>query len=90
MARSLKRIHVNQHIIRRNKAEGRTDPPLTVKQGKSNTYAQSVEILGPSKLVYALHEGRKPLSCGATIWIETYSDLVIEGGVEAAEVCGIG
>jgi hypothetical protein len=68
------RIHVNQHVIRRNRKTGARDPVLTVKQGKTNRYAQSVRILGPSAVVYAPD---KPLSCGATVWVETDSEVQI-------------
>lgn len=68
----LTRIHVNQHIIRRNQKTGEREPVLTVKQGKSNRYTHSVEILGPSRVVY---RPDKPLGCGARVWIETRSDV---------------
>lgn len=75
---TLKRIHVNQAVIRRNHKTGSNDPVLTVKSSKTNRYAHEVEILGPSKLVYAGPGGvRKPLSCGARVWIETESDVLI-------------
>jgi hypothetical protein len=67
------RIHVNQHVIRRNRKEGRRDPVLTVKQGRANTYAHSVSIQGPSCVVY---RPDKPLSCGAQVWIETQASVV--------------
>ena len=72
----LTRIHVNQHVIRANKKHGTNDPVITIKQGKQNTYCHSVEILGPSKVVYS---PCKPLSCGARVWIETEAPLVIDG-----------
>lgn len=62
------RIHVNQHVIKANRKNGTDDPPLTVKTYKSNTKARSVEIDGPCRVVYSPD---KPLSCGATVWIET-------------------
>lgn len=68
-------IHVNQHIIRRNASTGERNPTLTVKQGKKNTYAYNVDILGPSRVVYSPD---KPLSCGARVWIETTSEVVLE------------
>jgi len=71
----MKRIHINQHIIRRNSKTGQREPVITVKEGRTNTYAHSVEILGPSKLVYSPD---KPLSCGAKVWIETDSDIKID------------
>jgi hypothetical protein len=68
----LTRIHVNQHIIKRNRKTGRNDPVLTIKTSKSNTYAHEVEILGPSSVIY---RPDKPLPCGARVWIETYAQV---------------
>lgn len=68
----LKRIHVNQHIIRRNKKNGESEPPLTVKTYKDNTQCHEVEIDGPAKVVYSPD---KPLSCGARVWIETEAEV---------------
>jgi hypothetical protein len=70
------RIHVNQHIIKRNAKTGLREPVITVKQGRNNTYAHSVQILGPSIMVYSPD---KPLSCGAKVWIETDAQVVING-----------
>jgi hypothetical protein len=69
------RIHVNQHVIRRNAKTGGADPVLTVKCGGGNTYAHSVQILGPSTVIYS---PCKPLSCGARVWIETQSEVIVE------------
>ena len=80
MARpKVKRIHVNQHHIRSNKTKGTELPVITIKEGKTNTYCNEVEILGPSKIVY---EGSgcdvKPImSCGARVVIETTSEINI-------------
>ena len=65
-------IHVNQHVTKKNRKEGSQDPVLTVKTYKTNTYASSVTIHGPSKVVY---RPDKPLSCGAHVWIETESQV---------------
>lgn len=70
MARTI--IHVNQHVIRRNAKTGERAPVLTVKQGRKNTYATAVELLGPSRVVYSPD---KPLSCGARVWIETEAEV---------------
>lgn len=64
-------IHVNQHVIKSNKKNGVNDPVITVKTYKDNQYAHSVEIYGPSKIVYS----EKGLSCGARVWIETEAEL---------------
>ena len=76
---TITRIHVNQHVIRANTKSGVVNAPLTVKTSKSNTYATSVEINGPSRVVYSPD---KPLSCGAKVWIETESEVTIDGKVE--------
>ena len=65
-------IHVNQHIIKQNRKNNESKPVLTVKTYNSNRYARSVQILGPSTVVY---RPEKPLSCGATVWIETESEV---------------
>ena len=70
------RIHVNQHIIRRNAQGHRPEPPLTVKTYKSNRKAWSVEVRGPSSVVYSPD---KPLSCGAKVWIETEAEVICDG-----------
>ena len=67
-------IHVNQSVIRKNLKQGTNDPVLTVKTYKSNTYAHEVLVKGDSKIVYSKD---KPLSCGARVWIETESEVVI-------------
>ena len=69
-------IHVNQHKIRANKKHGTDDPVITVKQGTKNTYCHEVEVKGPSKVVYG-EEGKKLLSCGARVVIETESEIEI-------------
>jgi len=69
------RIHVNQHIIKRNSKTGEREPVITVKQGRKNTYGHSVQILGPSTMIYSPD---KPLSCGAKVWIETEAEVIIQ------------
>jgi len=68
-----KRVHVNQHIIRRNQKTGERKPVLTVKTYKSNDYCHEAIINGPSKVIYSPD---KPLSCGARVWIETDSEII--------------
>ena len=69
------RIHINQHKIRSNLKQGLDEPVITVKTSKSNTYAKEVKILGESKVIYS---PKKPLSCGARVWIETESEVEIK------------
>ena len=70
----LTRIHVNQHVVRRNAKEGLRDPVLTVKTSKENRYAHEVAISGPSRVVYSPDA---PLSCGARVWVETHAEVEI-------------
>jgi len=67
----LTRIHVNQHVIRRNNKKPSVkemDPPISAKNYKSNQYGDFVYIDGPCRVVYS---PTKPLPCGAKVWIET-------------------
>lgn len=66
----LKRIHVNQHVIRANRKLNVADPPIRIKTYRENVSASSVRIEGPSELIYSPED---PLSCGARLWIETRS-----------------
>ena len=68
-------IHVNQHVIKSNRKEDKNDPVLTVKTYKSNVYAHTVQINGPSTVIYSPD---KPLSCGAHVWIETESEVITD------------
>ena len=73
---NLKRIHINQHILRANRKT--TEPPkpvITVKSHKANTYGFKVEIDGPSEVIY---RPEKPLSCGAILWVETRAPVIID------------
>jgi hypothetical protein len=64
----IKRIHVNQHVIRANTKTGAHDAPISVKTSRGNIRCHRVEIHGASTLVYS---PSRPLSCGARLWIET-------------------
>ena len=70
-------IHVNQHIIKKNRRDGTNDPVLTVKTYKSNVYASEVVIEGASRVVYRPDQ---PLSCGAHVWIETEANVLTTSG----------
>jgi len=75
MARK-KYIHVNQHVIRANKKEGKNDPVITIKEGKTNTYCHEVAIHGDSIVKYGGND--KPLlPCGARVVIETEGEIEI-------------
>ena len=67
------RVHVNQHVIKRNRKTGERAPVLTVKTYKSNDYAHEVDLHGPSNIIY---RPDAPLPCGATVWVESESEVV--------------
>jgi hypothetical protein len=71
-----KRIHINQHVIRKNTKEGTADPPITIKCGRENHYCAEAEIQGHSRLVYSPY---KPLmGCGARLVLETSAAVVMD------------
>ena len=75
-----KRIHVNMHVIRANKAKPglKKQPPLTCKTYKTNHKGYEIKVDGPSTLVY---RPTKPLDCGAHVWIETKAPVNIDGKI---------
>lgn len=75
-AGTIKRIHVNQHVIRRNTKTGDTAPPLSVKTSKGSFACSDVVIHGESVVRYS---PERPLSCGARVWIETRARLSVSG-----------
>jgi hypothetical protein len=79
----LKRIHVNQHIIRANRRHGLNDAPITVKTYQANIRAHRVAIDGPSEVVYS---PATPLPCGARLWIETRAPIVAFDEINDAEI----
>jgi len=69
-------IHVNQHIIKANAKNGETKPALTVKDYRENRKAHEAIIYDKdgeevARVVFADGVNRKPLDCGARVWIET-------------------
>ena len=78
MARKrLRRIHVNQHIIKANDKNNTCNPVLTVKDYQSNTYGHEVIIYGQDGLEAArvVYRPDQPLNCGARVWIETHGEV---------------
>jgi hypothetical protein len=76
-------IHVNQHIIKRNRKTGERGPPLTCKRksGGPVTRAHQVSIMDEDGRAVArvVYSPDKPLPCGAVCWIETSLSIVREG-----------
>jgi hypothetical protein len=72
----IKRIHINQHHIKHNKHPEDIKPVMTIKCSGKTFIGQEVVISGESKVVY---RPEHPLSCGAHVWIETKSDVYLDG-----------
>ena len=70
----ISKIHVNRHVLAKNKKAGERIPPLTIRTYKGATTASELEIRGPCRLVYAPDD---PLPCGATVYLITESDVVV-------------
>jgi len=72
---TIKRIHVSQVNLRMNRKLGEdVHPVFTVQTSKGPLRAYAVTINGHSKLI----EGKKPLSCGARVWIETKAEVQLD------------
>jgi len=69
---TIKRVHVDKRIMASNLKHGRNDPPITIQTSLGPKKFKSVEILGPSKVIYSPN---KPLSCGARLWVETREEI---------------
>jgi hypothetical protein len=79
----IKRIHVNQHIIRANKRTGAREAPIRIKMSRANIKCHAIEIHGPSSVVYSPD---RPLACGARLWIETTAPVTALDATENVEV----
>ena len=73
-AGKLKRIHVNQHIIRANAKCNPEDrePPISIKNSGKVFRAWKVTVKGETTVMYSPD---KPLDCGAKVWIETKAEV---------------
>lgn len=73
-AGTIKRLHVDQAVIRANRKHGRTDPPITVQTSRGPIKCAVVHVNGPSTFIY---RPDKPLACGARLWIETTAEIEV-------------
>lgn len=75
----LHRIHVNQHRVKKNRTEGSRLPVITVKTYKSNTYGHEAIIRDANgdEVARVVYSPDKPLSCGATVWVESTNDVEV-------------
>ncbi len=65
---TVKRLHVDQAVIRQCRKDGTNEPAITIQTSKGPIKCSRATIFGTSSLVQSL---TKPLACGARVWIET-------------------
>jgi hypothetical protein len=77
-SRIIKRIVVNRHIIQAKKKNHRVDPPLSLQTSKGVQRCTQISICDSKGAVVAevKYNPEKPLSCGATVYIETRNSVV--------------
>ncbi|MEA5595633.1 DNA-binding protein [Rivularia sp. UHCC 0363] len=71
-------IHINRQLIGTKMDDGQFAPPISVKCRNENTYSSRVVIPGPCVLVYDFENPQK--DCGATAWVETFCEPMLEDG----------
>lgn len=74
----LHRIYVNKHIVKSNERRGERQHPITIRNYLEITKASEVNILDGNGDVVAkvIYRPDQPLSCGASVWIETERQVV--------------
>lgn len=72
-------IHVHQARIKGNTKNGTCEPPIIVRTYKGARYGHRVQLVDKDGTVLAelLHSPKKPLNCGARVWLETSLDVVV-------------
>lgn len=68
-------INVNKQKIKQNLNRENPEPVISLKRYDSNTYGFSAKINGPCEIIY---RPENPLSCGASLWIETYASIEVK------------
>ncbi len=73
-------IHVNQHVIKRNRKTGASEPVITCKNYKENKYGDRITVYGQDGKVACevIYSPGKPLSCGAHVYIVTENKVDVE------------
>ena len=69
----MKKICIRTSIIKKNREQKKNDGVIVIQENDNMYYANHVEILGPSTVVY---NPDSPLQIGAVVWIETDAEIV--------------
>lgn len=77
MRTTIKRIHVNQHAIRRNAKlpKGSKEEPVLTVQNRG----KSIKAFRINFNKGFIVQGQPVLSCGARVWIETRDPIWVDG-----------
>lgn len=84
---NIKRLHVNQHVIKKNVKTGERKATLTCKTGKENIKGHEIHILDENgnRIASVLDRMDNPLSCGARIYMQTnYAVEIVSNDGEIA------
>lgn len=73
-------VHVNQHVIKANGKTGDRNPPMTVKNYKTNEYGHTISVLDKEGEIVGqfIYRPDKPLACGAKVWFETQYGVLVD------------
>lgn len=83
---TLKRIHVNQFVIKRFHKTGADEPAWIIRTSEGVFYARHWALSGPIEGIQSL---AKPMpGCSARLWIETRAEIVLHQ-VERADTCEV-
>lgn len=71
----LKRVYINRHKIKQGV------PAISVREGNGTLHAGlvAVRILGQSDIGHCEYFNKRPLACGARLWIETRAGMELIG-----------
>ncbi len=72
-------IHVNQHVIKRNRKTGEQEPVITCKNYKKNLYGHEVIVYDADgrEACRVVYSPDKPLACGAHVYIVTENEVSV-------------
>ena len=83
----IKRIHVNQHVIRSNLKNGQNEPVFTIKVGRSGKAIKAFSVSTERQCLFNYGGNEKPLlPCGARVVASTYGPITIENKDNTMEI----
>lgn len=73
-AGTIKRIHVDKHVLASNRKHGIDNPAWTIQTSKGSIKCRYWNVVAAC----SGKQGAKPLSCGARMYIETVGQVAYE------------